>query len=126
MKGKLNIGVPISNNEILAIGTEVEIINGWCGCDGYFYQCEIAGGRQIVINSNNIEITDHRPYIDWEQRRYELAKAAMQGFCAKNSHNNLLCDDVAELSIHQVNALIRKLKEYNHGYTGNKNKEGNS
>lgn len=109
MKGILKAGVPISEDKSLLAGTEVEIINGWCGCDGYFCQCEIAGGRQIVINSNNIEVTDHRPYIDWEQRRYELAKSAMQGFSANNRH--LSCDDVAELSLHQADALIRKLKE---------------
>lgn len=26
--------------------------------------------------------------IDWEQRRYELAKAAMQGFCKSTSTDN--------------------------------------
>lgn len=124
MKGKLNIGVPISNNEILAIGTEVEIINGWCGCDGYFYQCEIAGGRQIVINSNNIEITDHRPYIDWEQRRYELAKAAMQGILSDEEEVGYACSEapykenekhtipkaVARFAIACADALINELK----------------
>lgn len=112
MKGKLNIGVPISDNEILAIGTEVEIINGWCGCDGYFCQCEIAGGRQIVINSNNIEITDHRPYIDWEQRRYELAKAAMQGYCIALGINDdsETYEDIAIGSLRVADALIKKLE----------------
>lgn len=79
MKGKLKESFPTSENEAIADGTEVEIVNGWCSCDGYYFQCELPGGRQIVINSNNIEITDHRPYIDWEERRFELIKAAMQG-----------------------------------------------
>lgn len=113
MKGILKTRVPISEDEALLACTEVEIINGWCGCDGYFYQCEIAGGRQIVINSNNIEVTDHRPYIDWEQRRYELAKAAMQGFCS-NPHEQIMnagSSVVAGWSVGFADALIRKLKE---------------
>ena len=35
MKGKLTTAVAISENKMLSIGTEVEITNGWCGCDGH-------------------------------------------------------------------------------------------
>ena len=47
--------------------------------------------------------------IDWEQRRYELAKAAMQGFCSKQ----VMCADsnmTAEWSLSFADALIKKLK----------------
>lgn len=50
--------------------------------------------------------------IDWEQRRYELAKAAMQGFCS-NPHEQIMSADsniVAELSIGLADSLIEKLK----------------
>lgn len=50
--------------------------------------------------------------IDWEQRRYELAKAAMQGFCS-NPHGQIMSADsniTAEWSIGFADALIRKLK----------------
>lgn len=50
--------------------------------------------------------------IDWEQRRYELAKAAMQGFCS-NPHEQIMSADsniVAELSIGFADSLIEKLK----------------
>lgn len=50
--------------------------------------------------------------IDWEQRRYELAKAAMQGFCS-NSQKQLINVDssiMAKLSICFADALINKLK----------------
>lgn len=112
MKGILKAEVSISEDKSLLAGTEVEIINGWCGCDGYFCQCEIAGGRQIVINSNNIEVTDHRPYIDWEQRRYELAKSAMQGYCIALGINDdsETYDDIAIGSLRVADALIKKLK----------------
>lgn len=50
--------------------------------------------------------------IDWEQRRYELAKAAMQGFCS-NPHEQIMSADsnvVAEWSIGFADAMIEKLK----------------
>ncbi len=50
--------------------------------------------------------------IDWEQRRYELAKAAMQGFCS-NSHEQVMGIDsnmTAQISLSFADALIKKLK----------------
>ncbi len=50
--------------------------------------------------------------IDWEERRYELAKAAMQGFCS-NPHEQIMSADsnvVAEWSIGFADAMIEKLK----------------
>lgn len=51
--------------------------------------------------------------VDWEQRRYELAKAAMQGFCA-NSHDSIAIavdsKTVSEWSVGFANAMIEKLK----------------
>lgn len=51
--------------------------------------------------------------IDWEQRRYELAKAAMQGFCA-NSHDSIAIaadsKTVTEWSVGFANAMIARLK----------------
>ena len=50
--------------------------------------------------------------IDWEQRRYELAKAAMQGFCS-NSHEQGMSNGsymTAQMSLSFADALIKKLK----------------
>lgn len=51
--------------------------------------------------------------IDWEQRRYELAKAAMQGFCSNSQKQFINVDSsiIAKLSICFADALIKKLKE---------------
>ena len=60
--------------------------------------------------------------IDWEQRRYELAKAAMQGFCS-NPHEQVMSNGsnmTAQRSLSFADALIKKLKEENnHGSTCN-------
>ena len=50
--------------------------------------------------------------IDWEQRRYELAKAAMQGFCS-NPHEQGISNGsymTAQRSLSYADALIKKLK----------------
>lgn len=51
--------------------------------------------------------------IDWEQRRYEIAKAAMQGFCSNSQKQFINVDSsiIAKLSICFADALIKKLKE---------------
>ena len=119
MKGKLKESFPTSENEAITDGTEEEIVDGWCGCDGYYFQCELPGGRQIIINSVNIEITDHRPYIDWDQRRYELVKSFAASIISSHTveeiNNSFLKDGygyeiVADLSVELADALIKKLK----------------
>lgn len=53
--------------------------------------------------------------IDWEQRRYELAKSAMQGYCIAlgMDDGSSTFDDIAVGSIRVANALIKRLKENN-------------
>lgn len=74
-------------------------------------------------NNNYLYVCDNMVYreceldffsetIDWEQRRYELAKAAMQGFCS-NSHEQGMSNDsymTAQRSLSYADALIKKLK----------------
>lgn len=69
-------------------------------------------GSVCTIPYQNIEIIQLGSSIDWEQRRYELVKAAMQGFCS-NPHEQIMSADsniVAEWSIGFADSLIEKLK----------------
>lgn len=50
------------------------------------------------------------PSIDWERRRYELAKAAMAGLIANGSTRTLMSDRIASMSVMLADALIDKLK----------------
>ena len=68
MKGKTNTGVEISKTEMLAIGTEVEIVDVQYGCYTS-YMCIIPGGRGIPIKAHEIEITDYTPFADWDALR---------------------------------------------------------
>lgn len=74
-------------------------------CDSY--------GNPIELSFDEVEILQERSdNIDWEQRRYELVKAAMQGFCS-NPHQQIMDADsnmVAEWSIGFADSLIKKLK----------------
>jgi len=124
MKARLITGAEISNTEMLAIGTEVEIVDGHCGTDGYYYTCKIPDGRQINIKSDFLEITDFTPYIDWRTRRYELAKAAMQGIlsnesqvecaykraCHRENGRPAIPNSVVRYAVECADALIKELK----------------
>ena len=74
-------------------------------CDSY--------GDPIELSFDEVEILQERSEaIDWEQRRYELAKAAMQGFCS-NPHEQVMSASsnmTAEWSLGFADALIKKLK----------------
>lgn len=47
---------------------------------------------------------------DWEQRRYELAKAAMQGLLANYNNTNANIYSLAEDSCDYADAVIERLK----------------
>ena len=49
--------------------------------------------------------------IDWEQRRYEIAKECV----AVLMHNEITLEDAAKVSVAQADTLIKRLKEVNHG-----------
>ena len=64
-------------------------------------------GRYFKVSE--LDFFDNFETIDW---RYELAKAAMQGFCS-NPHQQIMDADsnmVAEWSIGFADSLIKKLK----------------
>ena len=71
-----------------------------------FYETE--NGRKFPIFALEFETE-----IDWEQRRYEIAKELMRGF-ATNPHNMLVdakIGTLAEWSVSGANALIAELKK---------------
>lgn len=69
----------------------------------YLYVCDNMVFKEYELDFSAIE---------WEQRRYELAKSAMQGFCS-NPHEQIMSagsDMIAEWSLGFADVLIRKLK----------------
>lgn len=71
-----------------------------------FYETE--NGRKFPMFALEFETE-----IDWEQRRYEIAKELMRGF-ATNPHNMLVdakIGTLAEWSVSGADALIAELKK---------------
>lgn len=58
------------------------------------------------------KITDHSSYINWEQRRYELAKANMQAIVSSAIRIKVPVDyeHIAASSIYMADAMIKELK----------------
>ena len=50
-------------------------------------------------------------YLCWEERRYEIAKSAMQGILADKNSNVLYNSDIARKSVEYADALIAELKK---------------
>ena len=108
MKGKLIKAYSISENEMLAKDTEVDITDIYSGYNSNFYK-GIVGDREVVIDANAIKITDYSPIINWEQRRYEIAKDILAAFNPINSSRSNPDLDI-KCAIIYADALIKQLK----------------
>lgn len=118
MKAKLKVSWDFNKTEIEE-GTEVTIIKGMeADADGVLnapygmcYLCELDGVMSYVP-AIYLTITDW-DNIDWEQRRYEIAKAAMQGvlsnpaFCNTSTNK----DFPIKIAIYSADKLIEELKK---------------
>lgn len=62
---------------------------------------------------DELDFDDLNPTIDWEQRRFELVKAALQGTMANSNEDIIAMHEyqVAESCIEYADAVIEKLKE---------------
>ena len=77
--------------------------------DDTYWWCE---DKQKSYHKNELDFIKYD--IDWEQRRYELAKEAMNGLlCAivDGVNPTPIVEDTVKLSLTLADALIRKLKE---------------
>ncbi|UVQ00632.1 hypothetical protein NXW51_12080 [Bacteroides fragilis] len=75
-----------------------------------------------MINSNKVDITDYSPYIDWEQRRYEIAKETVTAIMSNEDfYHQVLCEgaehgqrqiqtNIARAAVIFADALIKELK----------------
>lgn len=113
MKGKLLRGYSQDLQRSILAGTELEILESWCGVGGFFYRCQLSDGRQVVLSDKDIVITDRTPPVDWNQVRIQAATAAMQGFLANPSFYADVTGPgtVADKSVQFADELIKKLKE---------------
>lgn len=112
MKAKLKVSWDFNKTEIEE-GTEVAIIKGMeADADGVLnapygmcYLCELDGVMSYVP-AIYLTITDW-DNIDWEQRRYEIAKECV----AVLMSGEMTLEDAAKVSVEQADALIAELKK---------------
>lgn len=58
--------------------------------------------------SDSTSISNSTSEIDWEQRRYEIAKSAMQAYI---THGNYDKNAIARMAVQDADKLIAKLKQ---------------
>ena len=75
----------------------------------YLYVCDNMVYRECELDFLNVG----NLVIDWEQRRYELAKDIIKVVIANDNGAN--SEVVAKYSLNCADALIKRLKEENHG-----------
>lgn len=84
----------------------------------YKGRCKECVARLTKEKRNSTAATTHKA-IDWEQRRYEIAKAAMVGQLAspvvEGIDPNPSMPDVCKWSVMFADALINELKKHDNG-----------
>ena len=92
-------------NRLKELGYYCNPYLGWHNlyvCDNMVYrECELD-----FLNVGNL-------VIDWEQRRYELAKDIIKAVIADDRGGN--SDAIAKYAVNCADALIKRLKEVNNG-----------
>jgi len=97
-----------TGEEIIIIGISKELGTAqYYGSDGIYHQ-RTFGDKEIEI----LETAEST--IDWEQRRYEIAKEAMNGLLSApvvdGVNPNPSFKDIATFSVRLADALIKELK----------------
>ena len=80
----------------------------------YRESSDLRGNR--CWSENELDFIELTKHIDWEQRRFELVKSAMQGLCASGKHHHKTSADIydgtlSDLAIRIADVIIAKLKE---------------
>lgn len=60
-----------------------------------------------MVKPDKIEqIIEEGQYVDWEQRRFELVKAAMQGLLSTEAFSEQTESSIAKMAIEQADAVL--------------------
>ena len=103
----------LSNMEAKVIATgeivEVHLIKHY-NCANLKVYAELNGAR--TWREDEIEIIrEEQNKIDWEQRRFDLVKAAVQGLISNEENVGLIVQDIVCISVQIADAVIEELKE---------------
>lgn len=112
----------VVNDHIQVIkGSELQVTDGWCGTDGYMYRCQLPDGVEIPINSRYLEITDYKPFIDWDKILIKSSVKAMHALMLKTYTKgmgpgcsvecSLSEPEIARKAVRQAEYLVLELKK---------------
>lgn len=121
MRVKLLDSFAVNSERTIAKDTELEVVTGWCTCDGFTYLCEL-DDIKVEIPDKITEITDHSPYINWGERHYNLIQSITQGIYSNPKYLSAIMDAandtkvsipeyIACKAIEQADIIIKKLKK---------------
>lgn len=110
MKGKLLTGYSQDLQRTIVAGTEVEILESWCGIGGSYYRCQLSDDSQITLSDKQIVITDRTPPVDWNKVRIQASIAAMQAILSDDRRTGTI-EEMAFASVEYADALIEELKK---------------
>lgn len=83
-----------------------------------YYDCflelwTVKGHSDIKFAPNSLELLEEKD-IDWEERRFELIKSAIQGFCANSEpfiEQEMTFNQLAAWSIEMADVIIAELRK---------------
>lgn len=99
--------------KVIATGEIVKVIGYSQNYSKVSYHCVKDDGKDIWYDIDELAfIEEEKKQINWEQRRFELVKSAVQGLSVPdNGNTRLTINEIAILSINIADAVIAKLKE---------------
>lgn len=97
--------------KVLSTGETVDVINE--NISGTHVKCKTYKEADKEVWYKKDEIVFISDHIDWEQRRYELVKAAIQGLSSNPQEDIVKANDdiMATWAINLADAIIKKLRE---------------
>lgn len=92
--------------KVIATGETVEVVYKRYPRSGNLYY-------EDIETKKHYDADELKPLhkIDWEQRRFELIKSAMQGWIASEDDRQYKIQEVIDIIFPLANAVIKKLKE---------------
>lgn len=111
MKGILKYAKHISDDVTLLAGGVVDII----GSSETEYLCKSIDGYEFPVSKFEIYIIENTPIIDWEQRRYEIARdcvanTALLNITTNNREKISQAEFTVETALIYADELIKQLK----------------
>lgn len=115
MKGRFVKVFSLDMERVVAVGSEVDVIGGVCGCNGYQYACMIHG-RCVYVDSAYLDIVDQRPWVDWDKVLVDASVGAMAGLLRERLGTVAEIDGkaeevLAEVSVGYGRALVERLRK---------------